>query len=145
MLPLESSISPPLKAQGFRKKSRTWWRTTEETIQVLNLQKSPFGERLYINLGVYVRQLGKESNPAQHNCHVHTRLEQVAAEEYWNCIVSAESEPVPPPELVAAILTDGIEWLDQVSTIQGIRSYLRAGGSKRGMVFASVRELVGEQ
>jgi hypothetical protein len=142
MLPLESSISPPLKAQGFRKKSRTWWRTGEDTIQVVNLQKSPFGQRLYINLGVYVRQLGQESNPAQHNCHVQTRLEKVAAERYWNGIVSAESDPAPSSDLIAAVLTDGIAWLNQVSTIEGIRSYIRSGGSKKGAVIASVRELI---
>ncbi len=145
MLPLESSISPPLKALGFRKQSRTWWKTGENTIQVVNIQKGPSGERLYVNLGVYVRQLGQETTPAQHHCHIQARLEQVAAERYWNGIVSAESETTPSRELIAAVLTDGIAWLDQVSTIDGIRSYIRSGGSNKGMVVASVRELVGQR
>ena len=142
MLPLETSISTPLKVQGFRKRARTWWRDREETIQILNLQKSPFGERLYINLGVYVRQLGQESRPAAHNCHVQTRLELAADERYWNVIVSAESESQPPQDLVTAVLTDGVAWVDQVSSIEGILSYLSAGGSKKGMVVAAVRNLV---
>ncbi|TAG82945.1 MAG: DUF4304 domain-containing protein, partial [Burkholderiales bacterium] len=71
MLPLESSISPTLKTQGFRKKARTWWRDREETIQVLNIQKNPWGSGgLYINLGVYIRELGQDSSPAAHKCHV---------------------------------------------------------------------------
>ena len=146
MLPLESSISPPLKAQGFRKKARTWWRNREDTIQVINLQKDPWGGgRLHINLGVYVRQLGSELNPASHNCHVQARLENVAAEMYWNTIASARSEPEPSPELLEALLTDGVSWLNRVSTVEGIRAYLESGGTKKGMVVASVRNHVGYQ
>ncbi len=104
MLPLESLISAPLKAQGFRRKARTWWKTAEATTQVVNLQKSPFGERLYINFGVHARRLSEGSSPAPHKCHVQTRLEQATAEQHWNAIVSAEPDLEPSPERVAAVL-----------------------------------------
>jgi hypothetical protein len=63
MLALEGLIAPPLKALGFKKRARTWWRHRDATIQVLNLQKSSFGERLYVKLGVYVKALGAEGFP----------------------------------------------------------------------------------
>lgn len=141
MIPLESAISLALKRIGFRKKARTWWRTCDESIQVLNLQMSPFGGRLYINLGVYVLKLGNETSPAHNRCHVQVRLEAVADERYWNAIVSAEPEPEPSSELMAAVLSDGVAWLERVSNVEGIRLWIDAGGSKKGAVAASVREL----
>lgn len=142
MLPLEIAIAPPLKALGFRKKARTWRRTTSDTICVLNLQKSPFGERLYVNLGVYLRALGQELNPPENRCHVQVRLEQIAPEQSWNEIASAESSAVPPAGLIEAILNSGVSWLNQLATADGIRSYIKAGGAKRGLVMAIAKELV---
>ena len=145
MLPLESSISPQLKALGFRKKARTWWRSSTETIGVLNLQKSSFGERLHVNLGAYVKQLGLEASPPEHHCHVQVRLESIAREIFWNEIASAEATLPPSAALIEAVLNDGVAWLHQMSTLDGIRTYIKSGGANKGLVFASVRELVGEK
>jgi hypothetical protein len=130
-----------MKAMGFRKRSRTWWRSTPDTIGVLNLQKSPFGERLYVNLGVYLTQLGQESNPPHHRCHIQTRLERIASERFWTDIASAEPEAPPTLALVEAVLNEGTAWLSQMSTLDGIRAYIRNGGASKGLVFAAVREL----
>jgi hypothetical protein len=42
---------------------------------------------------------------------------------------------------MAAVLSDGIAWLERVSKVEGIRLWIDAGGSKKGAVAASVREL----
>ncbi|MCZ8255583.1 MAG: DUF4304 domain-containing protein [Bacteroidia bacterium] len=145
MLPLEIAIASPLKVLGFRKKACTWWRATEDTVCVLNLQKSPFGERLYVNLGVYLRALGQEVTPPENRCHVRVRLERIASEQSWNEIAAATSSAVPSAGLVEAILNDGISWLNQVSTHEGIQSYIKAGGASKGLVMATAKELVGDR
>ncbi len=142
MLALESRIAPTLKALGFKKKSRTWWRHRDQTIQVLNLQKSSFGERLYVNLGVYVKALGTEDFPPEQRCHVQARLDQVALPERTLIVASADSIGDPTPELISAVLDDGIGWLDKVATYDGLREYIGSGGTKKGLVFATVRELL---
>ncbi|PTT89210.1 hypothetical protein DBR42_08310 [Pelomonas sp. HMWF004] len=143
MLPIEIAIASPLKVLGFRKKSRTWWRTTEDTICVLNLQKSPFGERLYVNLGVYLRVLGSDLNPPENQCHVRVRLERIASDQCWNEIASAEATIDPSEGLVAAILGDGVSWLNQVSTLDGIASFIRTGGASMGLVMTTAKRAVG--
>lgn len=42
-------------------------------------------------------------------------------------------------------LVDGLAWLESVSTLTGIKSYLASGGASKGLVFASVRELAPEK
>lgn len=143
MLPLESAVAPELKACGFRKKSRTWWREREEVIQVVNLQKSPYGEQLYVNLGVYLKRLGTETAPPENRCHIGVRLERIAEHRYAE-IVAATALGQPSAGLVSAVLSDAVAWLESVSTLTGIKEYLAAGGASKGLVFASVRRLVAE-
>jgi len=142
MLLLERLIAQPLKELGFRKKSRTWWRHNDDTIQVLNLQKSPYGERMYVNLGIYVRALGTEDLPPENRCHLQVRLERVSNAERWGSVASAESDREPTPELIAAVLVDGVAWLDRLSTLAGIREYIDSGGASNGLVSSTVRQLL---
>jgi Domain of unknown function (DUF4304) len=142
MLPLEAAIAPQLKAAGFRKRARTWWRQVGETIHVVNLQKSPFGERLYVNLGVYLAALGTESCPPHNRCHVQVRLERIADATRVTEISSAEATAAPSSALVEAVVLDGLGWLDGMSTKAGVRRYLDSGGSAKGLVFATVRQFV---
>ena len=145
MFPLESAITPEMKALGFRKKARNWWRTNDYAVQVLNLQKSQFGEQLYVNVAVYLSQLGNEISPPHNRCHIQARLEAIVDAKYWNEIVAAESDSPSSPALVEAVLKGGVAWLDRLSTPDGIRAYLEEGGEKKGLVFGSVRKLVGAQ
>ena len=142
MLPLEAAIAPQLKVAGFRKKARTWWRNVDEAIQVVNLQKSPYGERLYVNLGVYLTRLGPETSPPENRCHVQARLERVADPARWAAISSAEVGAAPPQSLLDAVLVDGLAWLNDLSTLAGIRKYIESRGTGKGLVIATVRQLV---
>ncbi len=142
MLPLEVLVAPQLKAAGFTKKSRTWWRDAGETVQVLNLQKSSFGERLYVNLGVYIKPLGTEHRPPHNRCHLQARLERVATPSRAAAVLRAESAQQPDSALVEAITLDGVAWLDRLSSKDGIRNYINSGGAKIGMVFGTVHQFI---
>ena len=142
MLPLSAQIAQPLKELGFTKKSDTWWRQSEDAVQVLNIQKSQFGERIYVNLGVYLKALGPETTPPERRCHVQVRLEQIADPELWNEIASAAADTEPTPALIAAVVEDGSGWLNRLSTLAGVREFIESDASKHALVFASVRELV---
>ena len=144
MLPLEAAVTPTLKASGFKKKAKTWWRHSPEVIQVLNLQKSSYGDSLYVNLGVYLRSLGEEQNPPESRCHVRVRLERVAHSEREQCVVSANANEAPTQALIEAVLIDGVAWLNDLATLSGIRRYLQAAGSKKGLVFHEVANLVAQ-
>jgi hypothetical protein len=142
MLPLELAIVTPLRSAGFTKKARSWRRNVDKTIQVINLQKSSFGDRLYVNLGVYVRALGPETSPPHNRCHVQVRLERVADPARQLAVSSAESGTTPAMALIDAVVVDGVAWLDGLSSRDGIRKYLESGGAHKGLVFAIVRQFV---
>lgn len=142
MLPIEAAISAPLKAARFRKKARTWHRINDGTIDVFNIQKSPYGDGLYLNLGVYLTSLGPELSPPEYRCHIQVRLEHVAHPSRVDEIHRAVAGADPPQPLLDAILFDAIAWFESVSTYAGIRTFIASGGARKALVFAAVRELL---
>ena len=72
-----SEFAPVLKDAGFRKQRTTWRRINTETIFVVNLQKSRWGANFYINLGVHLRILEAEPDPAHNVCHLSCRAEAI--------------------------------------------------------------------
>jgi hypothetical protein len=75
---IETAFAGVLKAHGFRKRGRNWFRTTSASeYQVLNLQKSSWGDgSFYLNLGwdsaVSIGEFRPESR-----CALSLRAEQV--------------------------------------------------------------------
>lgn len=59
---------------GMLKKSGNWYHASDETISVLNLQKSQYGLSYYFNVGIWITPLGEERFPKEHKCHVRLRL-----------------------------------------------------------------------
>ena len=142
MLALSAQIAQPLKVLGFTKKSHNWWRQSQDAVQMLNIQKSSFGERIYVNLGIYLKALGTETTPPERRCHIQVRLEQIADPGLWNEIASAAGDAEPTPALVTAVVEDGAGWLGRLSTLAGVRDFIESDASKNALVFASVRELL---
>jgi hypothetical protein len=48
---LESEVNSCLSILGFSRKNSSWYRRFSEVVQILDLQKSAFGNRLYMNIG----------------------------------------------------------------------------------------------
>jgi hypothetical protein len=72
---LLEELKPLLKAQGFRKTRTTWHRISKETIAVFNVQTSQWDSDVYyINVGVYVREIGDRTDPPEYECHVRRRV-----------------------------------------------------------------------
>lgn len=70
---LVEAIGKPLKAAGFKKKANTWFLNNDETIAVLNLQRSSYGPQYYINVGLWLKPLGEVDIPKEHHCHIRCR------------------------------------------------------------------------
>lgn len=63
-----------MKSAGFAKRSGSWYRSSDEVVTVVELQKSQYGPKYYINLGLWLRALGESTAPKEQSCHVRTRL-----------------------------------------------------------------------
>jgi hypothetical protein len=74
-----NDISGKTRALGFHRKGCSWFRTLGEVTQVINLQRSRWGEQYYINLGVLIRAIDDRPFPRPSECHVIARLSSLAA------------------------------------------------------------------
>jgi hypothetical protein len=140
MLPFEATISPRLKSLGFKKKARTWWRADDNTVQVVNLQKSAYGEQLYVNLGLYIRSLGLELSPPEYRCHMRARLERVVPAEFFEAVATATSNTKPSEALLDALLGHGVSWLEGLTSPAGRKKFLENPMSKHCFVSLQARE-----
>jgi hypothetical protein len=139
MIPLESALAPRLKALGFRKKARTWWRDAESSIQVINLQKSGYGAAIYVNRGIYLNDLGAEPSPPERRCHIRSRLERVVGPELCEVVRSADAESAPTSELIEAVVSGGVGWLSDISTHDGLSRFLASEQASGCFVHRDVR------
>jgi len=121
---LESILKPVLKAEGFRKKGGTWWRSLGEFIQVINIQGSQFSKRFYINLGVYIKDIGEKEWPAECDCHVRVRLSSIADTDKVHKLINYEEhlEQGDREEIMNILKDKGIPWLEKCSSIEGAKA-----------------------
>jgi hypothetical protein len=68
-------FKPLLKGEGFRKTRSTWHKSTEDLIFVFNVQGSLYSEEYYINVAIYIKALGDETNPPEYRCHLKSRID----------------------------------------------------------------------
>lgn len=70
-------VADELKNRTFRRKALTWYRPLESTIQLINLQKSRWGDYFDLNLGVWLVSLRPHYMPRSVDAHVMCRIESV--------------------------------------------------------------------
>ena len=68
------------KEHGFTKKSGSWFRIQDETIAVIDLQRSNSAHAYYVNVALWLLGLGEATAPKEHTCHVRTRLDRLVAD-----------------------------------------------------------------
>ena len=141
---IEAAIASLLKPRGFQKKRSTWHRPQPEAVLVVNVQKSEWGPRLYVNLGVYLRGLGQEERPPEYKCHIRTRLDRVLVDpntfvdalDLESRLTDAERERI----VGDAIVQGAIPWLEARETNLKARVALLAEEKPSGLVMAVARK-----
>src|SRR4051812_38315874 len=72
---IQQALNDALLPGGFKRSGDNWTRSLDDTVQIVNLQRSKWSEAYYINLAVWVKGLGNP--PAalkEHKCHIRQRL-----------------------------------------------------------------------
>ena len=139
---------PALREAGFKVRSNTWHKQCEDTILVVNLQKSQWGPQFYINLAVWVRRLGDASAPKEYQCHIRQRatsLPDTRAKTLERAL-DLEDESMGMQEREACIdefmRESAIPFLESLSTIEGIRLALEAQKLKGSLINRELKELL---
>lgn len=74
-------IDEVLVGHGFKRKKKTWHCAKDETILLVDLQKSDWGDEYYVNLGVLMRALSDNPQPKINECHISERLDNLSEQD----------------------------------------------------------------
>lgn len=126
---LSDAFGKPLKDAGFKKKrADTWYFTSEDAISVLNLQKSDYGAKYYVNVAVWLKALGDAEAPAEHHCHIRLRWKELIPEdeEELAALLDLESRSISDGERIGRIQhllrTYIIPFLQTAQSVERLRS-----------------------
>lgn len=134
--PIKIGISTALASRQFERKSNTWYRDLEETVLVVDLQKSGFGAQHYINLGVFLKEVAERRPnklpPREHECHIRFRLAPSEnLPETMSGLLDLEDASIAPDDrekrVANLIASVAVPFLFQCSTRAGIDEAHRTG------------------
>ena len=114
-----------------------FFRRVGDVFLIVDLQKSNFGGRYYVNIGLFVDDGANLTRPPPfHETHMIQRLESIAPQAVRNALVPALNleEPMCAAERSAVITSAleqcGLPYLNSLSTIEGIADYLNPEKAK---------------
>lgn len=101
---LETVLKEFLRSHNFKKKGKTWYRDTKDCIHVISARKLQWGEKYFIDMGIFVKQLGNTTFPKEHECQVSGSLEQLYGHRYLKGYLDFEDRRFSNQERKIAII-----------------------------------------
>lgn len=138
-------IDKILGAAGYCRKGQSWYLRGPGSIVVVNLQKSPYAEQFYINVGIWLNRFGIVEFPAENSCHIQVRLTALFPEDVMmleKACSLAEATDDDMRSLADFLQSNAVPFLAECLTEAGVMAHLHAGAFKSGFVHRTVRDLV---
>ena len=139
----KKTIAIPFQKAGFVKKGQSWYLDGNDALIVINLQKSNWGERYYINMGIWLKAFGEASFPQFNHCHLYYRVENFFPENreliLFGCSLE-NSSPEILAELTGFIESQLIPFLQSCTVISRLREMMIQGALEGGFVRLDARE-----
>jgi hypothetical protein len=148
---LERALNHELSKYGFSKRGPTWYRESNETIQVVDLQKSTYGAQFFVNLGCAPKAMKLEGmpKPKEHKCPIRIRLTGAFPEErsWLEKVFDLDNEETGDAERVAniAVVVERqiAAFLKHFESAATLRCAVVQGILRKGMVTGAVKEFLG--
>ncbi len=125
---LENLLKPFLKLKGFRKKGASWCKDLDGFLQIINIQGSAYSKNFYVNLGVYIKDLGEIDWPAEYDCHIRLRLNSYCLDKGVLDLLNFEDygvDELPREDLLNIFEKYGLPWLDNCCSYIGAKEEYR--------------------
>jgi hypothetical protein len=139
---IKAAFERSLRSSGFRKKGNSWYKASDATILVANLQRSSFSDAYYVNLGVWVKSMGDTDFPKEHQCHIRQRLCSLC-DTPCKPLFDAEDRSMTDDErmakIEALILEYAIPFLNDCSSTDGILRLFESNRLRGAMIRKDVR------
>lgn len=139
-----------LKRLGFSKKASTWYRTFDEVIQIVNLQKSSWSsDDHYLNIAFYLRALGDDLKPKISLGQICGRPRELFDPPISTAVEDAlrvndpRKSSLQTEELLTTFFREPFaQVIGKYQSQQAIREGIVAGGLQRCRVYDSAKKLM---
>lgn len=146
---IEKILKKLLIAKGFKQKKNCWYIDLVETIALIDLQKSKWGNQYYINLAINLKSiLGTNLYPKENESHIRTRLtsllsenEKLNLEKSLNLEDELYSEIQRKQLITSTIITIVMPIFENLSSIKLIKEFLIKPESKKYLIDRKVKEI----
>jgi len=140
---IKKALGEVFQEVGFLHKGQSWFLTGSDSIVVINLQKSDFDKKYYINIGVWLKRFGDVSFPKENQCHIQTRLTSLF-NEHASLIEDAcsleKGTETNMKELVDFLRAKAVPFFRTCSTEEGLSENFRAGCFRRALVMKIAKD-----
>ncbi len=129
-------------------RASTWHKSLPDSILVVDLQKSQYGLQYYLNLGIWLKQLGEAQAPKEHQCHIRLRATALPAKgaKLLEQALDLEDMSISPEQrekvLVEYIQKEVLPFMEVTGTVEGASTALAGDKLKRAMVHKKAKELL---
>lgn len=137
-----------LVPEGFTSARNTFYRRLGNVFLIIDLQKSAYGGSYYVNLGLYVDEVGLTAPPPFHRTHLMGRLESIVPKDARERLVPALDLEIPMnAEERSSIIREmmeqfGLPYLNPLATVDGIADFLSPEKKNYRGVTLALREVV---
>lgn len=123
---VQVAVARVAKDLGMTRKSGSWYLAGPESILVLNLQKSNYSRRYFVNLGAWLLEIEHAEFLPEHKAHIRTRATQlVESPERLDQLLDAdwlEQHPDQEAELRETLHGVMDEVIPMLSSLDALRS-----------------------
>lgn len=140
----KKAVAAPFKAAGFVAKGQSFFKDSAEIAIVINLQKSDFDEKYYVNLGVWLKGIAPAEFPSANKCHIQSRLTSIFPDQASAidaaCHLGASEHQVE--ELVSFLEMTVVPFCEDCLHIDGLNLLIAGGRFKRALVMQVARNFL---
>lgn len=145
---VKAILKRTLHEAGFVGNASTWHKPLPDTILVVDLQKSQYGPQYYLNLGIWLKQLGRTQAPKEHQCHIRLRATSLPNEDakLLERALDLEDQSMSPEQrekfIVEYIQKEVLPFMEMTGTVDGVATAFGSSKLSRAMVHQKARELL---
>lgn len=101
---------------GFDRVGMTWRRNHRVAFDVVGISQARFSSGVVLQLGVYFKNLGNDTNPVAERCHLRMRLQGGVLDSYAQEFDESEEQVAA---LAAALAAAAPDWFAAMKTRSG--------------------------
>lgn len=145
---VKALLARTLSEAGFVGGASTWRKSLLDSILVVDLQKSQYGHQYYLNLGIWLKQLGDAQAPKEHQCHIRLRATALPTEgaKLLERALDFEDMSMSPEQrerfIEEYLQTEVLPFMELTGTVEGAGIALASGKLNKAMVHKKAKELL---